>query len=141
MDHPLIHNRGRGPELVGTRMTIYNLIPDFRDPNRTEAEIAQEYHLTPEQVAAMRAYFVRHFDEVMAENDRIDERVRKAIEAQDTPEFRAKWDATHENFERFKEWVAERKAEGLPSPKELGDWKPAFQEWLAAHQLRFVGKT
>ena len=41
----LIHDRGRGPEVVGTRITIYNLLPHLLDPTATEAYICQMYEL------------------------------------------------------------------------------------------------
>ena len=34
----LIHDRGRGPEIVATRITVYNLLPYFLDGAVTEAE-------------------------------------------------------------------------------------------------------
>ena len=35
MTTDLIHDRGRGPEIVGTRITVYDLLPDFLDPRVT----------------------------------------------------------------------------------------------------------
>ena len=52
MANNIIHDRGRGPEIVGTRITIYNLLPEFLDPSVTEASLCELYELTPEQVAA-----------------------------------------------------------------------------------------
>ena len=74
MESDLIHDRGRGPELVGTRITVYNLLPHFLDPTATEDMLCREYDLTPEQVAAMRAYALHHADTVLAEHLRIEER-------------------------------------------------------------------
>jgi len=90
MNESLIHDRGRGPELIGTRITVYNLIPYFLDPTATEDYLCRLYDLTREQVAAARAYVMTNFAEVMAANARIDERLRREYEAQDTPEFRAR---------------------------------------------------
>jgi hypothetical protein len=39
----LIHDRGRGPEVKGTRITVYNLLPHFLDPTATEAYICRVY--------------------------------------------------------------------------------------------------
>jgi hypothetical protein len=33
----LIHDRGRGPEIDGTRITVYNLLSDLLDPTATMA--------------------------------------------------------------------------------------------------------
>ena len=56
MANELIHDVGCGPEIEGTRITVYNLLPHFLDPDATEASICRRYDLTPEQVAAARAY-------------------------------------------------------------------------------------
>src|SRR4051794_24070519 len=37
----LIHDRGRGPELVGTRITVQDLFPYFLDPTATEAYVCK----------------------------------------------------------------------------------------------------
>lgn len=29
MSNELMHDRGRGPEIIGTRITVYNLLPYF----------------------------------------------------------------------------------------------------------------
>ena len=33
MANDLIHDRGRGPEIVGTRITVYNLLPHLLSSN------------------------------------------------------------------------------------------------------------
>lgn len=140
MEHPLIHDRGRGPELVGTRTTVYNLIPDFFDPNVTEQQVCEWYHLTQQQVAAMRAYLLRNYAAVMAENEKIEERLRKGAEAQHSdPAFLAMVAETRENFRLRREWAAERQAQGLSFPMNPGDPGPTFQEWLAARKMSATG--
>ncbi len=71
----LIHDRGRGPELVGTRITVYNLLPNFLDASATEAYICKLYDLSPEQVAAARAYVLNHPDTVLARHLEIEVRM------------------------------------------------------------------
>jgi hypothetical protein len=39
MSTELIHDRGRGPELVGPRITVQDLFPYFLDPTATEASM------------------------------------------------------------------------------------------------------
>ncbi len=56
MTTDLIQDHGRGPEVVGTRITVYNLLQSFLDPTVTECEICRVYDLTAQQVAA-RAYY------------------------------------------------------------------------------------
>ncbi len=70
----IIHDRGRGPEIVGTRITVYNLLPYFLEPDTTEALICRIYGLSPEQVAAARAYVLNHFEGVTAMHQRIEAR-------------------------------------------------------------------
>jgi uncharacterized protein (DUF433 family) len=44
----------QGPEIVGTRLTVYHLLDSFLDPTVTESEICRVYNLTAQQVAAAR---------------------------------------------------------------------------------------
>ena len=74
METDLIADRGNGPAVVGTRITVYNLIPELFDPSRTERQLCDAYDLTPGQVAAARAYVLNHYAVVMAEHHRIQER-------------------------------------------------------------------
>jgi uncharacterized protein (DUF433 family) len=67
MTSELIQDRGRGPEIAGTRITVYNLLPSFLDPSVTETEICRIYALTVEQVASARAYVLGHADTVLAQ--------------------------------------------------------------------------
>lgn len=77
MEHPLIHDRGRGPELLDRRITIYNLVPFFLSPDTTEVSIAESFLISVEQVAAMRAYFLDRYADVMEQHERIEERIRR----------------------------------------------------------------
>jgi hypothetical protein len=43
----LIHDRGRGPELVVMRITVQDLFPYFLDKTATEAYVCKLYELTP----------------------------------------------------------------------------------------------
>lgn len=130
----LIHDRGRGPELVGTRITVYNLLPYFLDSGVTEAEIAQLYHLTVEQIAAARAYVLNHSEAVLARHREIEAR----LAAGNPPEVIEQSKRTHERFVQFKEWLALRErtkatnATPKPSPRQgVPSQFPAFHEWLA----------
>ena len=136
----LIRDRGRGPELVGTRITVYNLLPHFLDPTATEAHLCRIYELTPEQVAAARAYVLNHADTVLAEHLKIEERMATG----NPPEIIEQAQQTHATFLRFKEWLAEREraiAQGAtpagaaangPALKQF----PTFREWLAEEEAR-----
>jgi uncharacterized protein (DUF433 family) len=135
----LIHNRGRGPEIVGTRITVYNLLSDFLDPTATEASIGRIYDLTPQQVAAARAYVLNNPDTVLAEHLRIDAR----MSAGNPPEVIEQAKQTHIAFMNFKEWLVQRQREVVqePSDKSATDngpngskGFPTFREWLAERE-------
>jgi uncharacterized protein (DUF433 family) len=132
-EHPLIHDRGRGPELIGTRVTVYNLFPELVKGTRTEASIAAEYDISTEQVAAMRAYILANYAEVAAKNAEIDARIRRQIEAQhNDPVFLAKVAESHARFQLLMEWTAEQRALGMPPLRERPGWRAEFREWAEA---------
>lgn len=125
----IIHDRGRGPEIAGTRITVYNLLQSFLDPTVTELEICQAYGLTSEQVAAARAYVLSNPDTVLAEHLRIEEKMA----AGNPPEVKQQVERAKSTFKTFKEWLAEKEAaesedvEGRERPHQF----PTFREWLA----------
>lgn len=134
----LIHDRGRGPEIVGTRITVYNLLPHFLDPTATEAYISGLYDLTSEQVAAARAYVLNNPDTVLARHVEIEARIA-AGNPQDVTE-RAK--QTHASFVNFKQWLADRQCDledhptgAAPRNAQTGSRPiPTFREWLAERE-------
>lgn len=71
-----IINRGRGPEIEGTRVTVYRIM-DFIPYGDTPQEIAKELDLTEEQVHVALEYIDAHRDEVEAEYAKILERVNR----------------------------------------------------------------
>jgi uncharacterized protein (DUF433 family) len=134
----LIHDRGRGPELVGTRITVYNLLPHFLDPSATEAYICRLYDLSAEQVAAARAYVLNHLDTVLAKHLEIEARMA----AGNPPEVIEQAERLHATFLRFEEWAAKERqamdAAEVPgrAESEGGQTGAArgltFREWFAA---------
>lgn len=127
MEHPLIHDRGRGPELLDRRITIYNLVPFFLSPDTTEVSIAESFLISVEQVAAMRAYFLDRYADVMEQHERIEERIRKGYESQNTPEFRAKVAETRKAFDQYRIWLKEGGPDTkLPDPEAKA---AAFRNW------------
>ena len=132
----LIHDRGRGPEIVGTRITVYNLLPHFLDPSATEASIGLIYELTAEQVAAARAYVLNHVDIVLAEHLKIEARMAQG----NPPELIEKAKQTHADFLRFREWLNQRQLtdardahtdSAATSVRNGSEDLPTFREWLA----------
>lgn len=139
MPTDLIHDRGRGPELVGTRITVYNLLPYFLDATATEAEICRVYSLTAEQVAAVRAYILNNPDTVLAQHLKIEERIAKG----NPPELVEQMKRTHETFLRFKAWLDDRKAAEAARERSDGGGAgstriPTFREFLAEEDARSV---
>ena len=69
-----IINRGRGPEIEGTRVTVYRVMDFVRGGTPSES-IARELELTEEQVSLALDYIASHQSEVSAEYDKIWQRV------------------------------------------------------------------
>ena len=139
----LIHDRGRGPEIVGTRITVYNLLPDFLDPSRKqEVNISRIFQLTPGNrllppelsCSTMPTPFSPQHLESEAR-----------MSAGNPPQLVEKMQQTHATFLRFKEWLANRKKtcahdETWASPlgarvNGSGEF-PKFKEWLAEQESR-----
>jgi uncharacterized protein (DUF433 family) len=130
----VIQDRGRGPEIAGTRITVYNLLQSFLDPRVTEAEICRVYELTPEQVAAARAYILSNPDTVLAKHLEIEERMA----AGNPPEVRERAQRVKSTLTRFKQWLAEQEA---ANHEEVGVQErpgrlPTFREWLAEQERK-----
>jgi len=139
MTTDLIHDRGRGPEIVGTRVTVYNLLPHFLDPTATEAYLCRMYELTPKQIAAARAYVLNNSDTVLTEHLRIEARMA----AGNPPQVIEQAKQTHAAFLSFKDWLAEREkapARGQASEATAGSNgaeatpRPTFREWFAEQE-------
>ena len=135
----VIRDRGRGPEIGGTRITVYNLLPHFLDPTATEEYICRMYGLTPEEVAAARAYVLNHADAVLAEHLRIEQRLG-AGNPQHVVERAAQ---ARETFASFRDWLAQRERAAAearspgPASDRVGiDPFPPFREWLAERESR-----
>lgn len=132
MDDNLIHDRGRGAEIVGTRITVLDLLPYFLDPSATEAYICRVNGLSAEQVAAARAHVLLHADTVLADHLEIEAR----IAAGNPPSVIEKAKQTHEDFVKFRQWLAERDrdhATALTAQPPSGaavNALPAFREWI-----------
>lgn len=68
-----IIDRGRGPELKGTRTTVYDVIP-YRLAEHDIDWIAGVMGHTREQIEALYRYMDDHYDEVMAVHWKIEAR-------------------------------------------------------------------
>jgi uncharacterized protein (DUF433 family) len=69
-------DRGRGPEIKGTRVTVYRILDFVRDGSSPE-RMAQELDLSAEQVQAALDYIAAHKEEVDAVYETILARVNQ----------------------------------------------------------------
>ncbi len=76
MSEPAIVNRGDGPKIEGTRITVYTVLEDLRNGHGRE-EIAFSYGLSSRQVQAAIDYIHANEAAVNAEYEEIMERIRQ----------------------------------------------------------------
>jgi hypothetical protein len=90
---------------------VNDLVPYLRHADYSDEQMKEIWaRVTIEELAALKAYIAANFNEVMAENDRIDERIAREIEAQNNnPVLQAKLAESHKRFHLFKQWFAEWK--------------------------------
>ena len=67
---PVIHDRGRGPEVRGTRITVYSIL-DYLIAGWPAPRIAALFRISSQEVQAAVAYIEEHRAEVMANYARI----------------------------------------------------------------------
>jgi uncharacterized protein (DUF433 family) len=93
-----IIDRGRGPELEGTRITVYDIIPYLR-LGWCSASIALLFGIGSLGVEALTRYIEEHKDEVMAENAKIEERIARG----NPPEIEEKLKGSRERLLALRE--------------------------------------
>ena len=71
-----IIDRGRGPEVAGTRVTVYRIM-DFLREGSSAGRIATELLLTEEQVRVALDYIAVHRRTIEAEYEKILQRVQQ----------------------------------------------------------------
>ena len=121
---PLIRDRGRGPELVNSRITVFDLLPNLMDPARTDAEILAWYPtIDRTQLAAVRAYALEYAERLLPEQREWEARP----EPRNPPEVAAQRVETRERFRLFREWVD---GGGTVGPTQR-DTFARFRAWLA----------
>lgn len=101
--HIAIIDRGRGPEIAGTRITVYDIM-DYYTKNWRHTAIASWLRISSHQVLAAIKYIEEHREEVEAEYQKM-----LARDAQgNPPEVQAKLDAIHAKYQAL--WAERRKA-------------------------------
>jgi uncharacterized protein (DUF433 family) len=97
-----IIDRGRGPEIAGTRITVYD-IWEYARLGHHHTYIAVVLGLSSAQVLAAMDYIEQHKEEVLADYQKIMDRIAKGH----PPEVQAKLDAIHAKYKDF--WSDRRK--------------------------------
>jgi uncharacterized protein (DUF433 family) len=97
-----IHNRGRGPEIYGTRITVYDIM-DYLKLGWHHTAIASWLRISSYQVLAAIKYIEEHKEEVEAEYKIILEREARC----NPPEVQAKLDAIHDKYQDL--WAERRR--------------------------------
>src|SRR5919106_4301866 len=106
-----IINRGRGPEIEGTRITVYDVL-DYTRQGWHRDRIAALFRLSSRDIQAALEYIDQHHDEVMASYQRISARQQ---EYPYTPDVTAK---IAESRERAHTRLAAIKSSRLGEPEE-----------------------
>ena len=88
-----IIDRGRGPEIAGTRITVYDIL-DYTSIGWHHTAIAAMFRISSRQVQAAMQYIEEHKEEVMAHYQEILERSGRG----NPPAIQAKADAAHAKF-------------------------------------------
>jgi len=96
----VIIDRGRGPEIAGTRITVYDIV-DYLEEGWHPTAIAAFFRISSREVDASLRYIEEHKEEVRAEYQRILARADKG----NPPDLQSQLDAGHA---RFLEHVRER---------------------------------
>jgi uncharacterized protein (DUF433 family) len=103
----VIIDRGRGPEIKGTRITVYDIL-DYLLAGWHHTRIAAWLRVSSGQVQAAMEYIQEHKLEVITDYRKILERCERG----NPPELQARLDANHEKFLKFVHQVREAKANG-----------------------------
>jgi uncharacterized protein (DUF433 family) len=102
---PVIHDRGRGPEIKGTRITVYDILEYHLDGHH-HTWIAAFLRLSSDQVLAAIDYIEAHKAQVMTEYRKMLAREKKG----NPPHVRAILRDSHKKFLAFQRRIdAERK--------------------------------
>lgn len=80
-----IIDRGRGPEIEGTRITVYDVV-DYWKKDWTHDQIAGLFRLPPDDVLEAIRYIEQHQDEVMSDYQAIVDRHRSHEYSQEVKE-------------------------------------------------------
>ena len=111
-----IINRGRGPEIAGTRITVYDVM-DYRKHGWPRDRIAALFRLSSRDVQAAIDYIEQHREEVEADYQRILDRHRNY---QYPPDVQAKVERCREAANRRLEQIRQRRAGEVRDAEDHG---------------------
>jgi uncharacterized protein (DUF433 family) len=89
----VIIDRGRGPEIAGTRITVYDIV-DHLEEGWHPTAIASFFRISSREVGAAIRYIEEHQEEVREEYQRILDRAAKG----NPPDLQSRLDAGHARF-------------------------------------------
>ncbi len=95
---PVILDRGRGPEIAGSRITVYDVLAETQ-AGATPEELARSYQLEVEQIQAALDFIEAHREEVLRDYEAI--RARHA--AGNPPEVRERLEASRARLQAARE--------------------------------------
>ena len=106
MDIEII-NRGRGPEIKGTRITVYDVYHYVEDGTWSELEIAEALRLTPEQVHLALAFIDKHKEEISKIHRQIEDRISRG----NSPEIEKKLETSRKKRQSLLDQIRQTKHE------------------------------
>jgi len=112
MDATIV-DRGRGPEIVGTRITVYDVL-DYLELGWHHTAIAATLRVSSDQVLAAMKYVEEHRDDVMAKYQKMLEREARG----NPPEIEAKLEAGRA---KLRQLLKERRKATVQEPADAGD--------------------
>ena len=104
---PAIIDRGRGPEIAGTRITVFHVL-EYHMAGMHRDAIATSLWLSSDQVEAAMNYIEEHRAEVAREYEAIQQRIRRA----NPPWIREKFRQSHAKLEALRERLKSGKLAG-----------------------------
>jgi uncharacterized protein (DUF433 family) len=105
---PAIIDRGRGPEIAGSRITVYDVLAET-EAGASPEELAREWGLHTEQIEAALRYIEEHRAEVLEDYRRIKERHARG----NPPEVREKEAASRARFLELRERLRQGRGQGV----------------------------
>ena len=115
----IIIDRGRGPEIRGTRITVYDVVDYWKEGWRYD-QIAGLFRLPPNAVQAAVAYIEEHKEEVMADYQAILKRHEELRRRYHTPEIEAKLAGNRQKLQAKLAEVRTRRSPGEPHDGDHG---------------------